>query len=217
MSADQRPPSQPLPTLAREATRRLFFALWPSEAQRDALAQAVAPSVQSCGGRAVPTHNLHVTLAFLGSVPEGRVAELDRIADRLAAAVPPDASSWSLSFERLEHWARPQILVALGSEERDEVHFGAGAREAQPASPPALALRLKDETAAAGFSPDLKPFRAHVTVARKVAHGVAAHATCAVQWRFDAFALMESRPHASGPLYSVVESYLLVKSEKARK
>jgi 2'-5' RNA ligase len=217
LSADGRQPSQLLPTLAREATRRLFFALWPSQAQRDALAQAVAPSLQSCGGRAVPTHNLHVTLAFLGSVPEGRVAELDRIASRVAAALPPDASSWSVSFERLEHWARPEILVALGSEERDGVHFGADAREAQPASPPALALRLKDETAAAGFSPDLKPFRAHVTVARKVAPALAAHAIGAVQWRFDAFALVESRAHASGPLYSVIESYLLVKSGKARK
>jgi len=212
LSADQRPPSQ----LAREATRRLFFALWPNEAQRDALAQAVAESVRACGGRAVPTHNLHVTLAFLGSVPEGRVAELDRIASRVAAALA-DIASWSVSFARLEHWARPQILVALGSEERDGVHFGAGARAAQPASPPALALRLKDETAAAGFSPDLKPFRAHVTVARKVAHAVAAHPTRAVPWHFDAFALVESRPHAAGPLYSVVETYLLVKSEKIRK
>ncbi len=217
MSADQRPPSQLLPTPAREATRRLFFAFWPNEAQRAALAQAVAESLRACGGRAVPTDNLHVTLAFLGSVPEGRVAELDRIASRVAAALPPEASSRSLSFDRLEHWARPQILVALGSEEREGVHFGAGARAAQPASLPALALRLKDETAAAGFSPDLKPFRAHVTVARKVAHALAAHATRAVQWHCDAFALVESRPHAAGPLYSVVESYLLVKSEKTRK
>jgi 2'-5' RNA ligase len=217
LSDDERPPSQPLPRVAREATRRLFFALWPDEAQRAALAQAVQPSVQSCGGRAVPAPKLHVTLAFLGSVPEGRVAELDRIASRVAVALPQDAPGWSLSFDRLEHWARPQILVALGSEERDGVDFGAGARAAQPGSPAALALRLKEETTAAGFSPDLKPFRAHVTVARKVVHALAPHAANAVQWRFDAFALVESRTHAAGPLYSVVESYLLVNSEKTRK
>jgi 2'-5' RNA ligase len=217
LSDDERPPSRPLPRVAREATRRLFFALWPDEAQRAALAQAVQPSVQSCGGRAVAAPKLHVTLAFLGSVPEGRVAELDRIASRVAAALAQDAPGWSLSFDRLEHWARPQILVALGSEERDGVDFGAGTRAAQPASPAALALRLKEETTAAGFSPDLKPFRAHVTVARKVVHALAPHAASAVQWRFDAFALVESRTHAAGPLYSVVESYLLVNSEKTRK
>ena len=74
---------------------------------------------------------------------------------------------------------------------------------------------LKNETAAAGFSPDLKPFRTHVTVARKVAHAPSTLAVQPVLWRFDAFALIESRTDPGGPVYSVIESYLLVKAEKA--
>jgi len=105
------------------------------------------------------------------------------------------------------HWARPQILCALGTEEP---------RDTDAASAPALAATLKNETAAAGFSPDLKPFRAHVTVARKVAHAPAALALQPVLWRFGTFALIESRTDPAGPIYSVIESYLLVKAEKAR-
>jgi RNA 2',3'-cyclic 3'-phosphodiesterase len=193
---------------AREPTRRLFFALWPDAEQRGALHSATRKSVKSCGGRPVPVQSLHVTLAFLGSVPEGRVPELDRIARRVADAFPAAAQPLLVSFDRLAYWARPQILCALGTEEP--------AADTDAASAPALAATLKNETVAAGFSPDLKPFRAHVTVARKVAHAPSALALQPVLWRFDAFALIESRTDPAGPVYSVIESYLLGKAEKAR-
>jgi 2'-5' RNA ligase len=183
-------------------TRRLFFALWPDAAQRTALVHAIHKGVRSCGGRPVPEHNLHATLAFLGSVPEERVADLDGIA-RERAREFRGAGPLQLTFDRLEHWARPQILVALGPEEH-----GAAAG--------ALAATLKDATAAAGFSPDLKLFHAHVTVARKVRHAPPPEATRAVHWEFAAFALIESRTLPQGPLYSVVASYPLVNAEKAR-
>lgn len=156
----------------------------------------------------MPVQSLHATLAFLGAVPEGRVPELDRIARRVADAFPARAPPLLLTFDHLAHWARPQILCALGTEEP--------AADTDAASAPALAATLKSETVAAGFSPDLKPFRAHVTVARKVAHAPSALALQPVRWRFDAFALIESRTDAAGPVYSVIESYLLVKAEKAR-
>ena len=201
---------------AREPTRRLFFALWPDAEQRGALHSATRKSVKSCGGRPVPVQSLHVTLAFLGSVPEGRVPELDRIARRVADAFPAAAQPPLLTFDRLAHWARPQILCALGTEEPGAVQAPAEPRDADAAGAPALSASLKNETAAAGFSPDLKPFRAHVTVARKVAHAPAALALQPVLWRFEAFALIESRTDPAGPVYSVIESYLLVKAEKAR-
>jgi 2'-5' RNA ligase len=37
-----------------------------------------------------------------------------------------------------------------------------------------------------------------------------------VPWSFEAFALIESRTLAEGPVYSVVESYLLGGAEKMR-
>jgi RNA 2',3'-cyclic 3'-phosphodiesterase len=189
-----------------ETTRRLFFAFWPDAAQRAALVHATARAVRACGGRPVPAENLHVTLCFLGSVPAARVAELGAIARRSAAAVSPPASPLMLDFERLEHWVRPQLLCA-------------STRAATPPAMPAaqgLARALGDAAAAAGFAPDLKPFRAHVTLARKVAKARSDERIRPVHWPFDAFALIESRTLPTGPLYSVVESYALVDAQKVR-
>lgn len=178
----------------------MFFAIWPDAGQRAALVHATRKVVRSSGGRPVPEESLHVTLAFLGSVPEPRVTELHAIARRVAQAAAASAPIL-VSFDRLVHWAKPQILVALDS--------------AALSGAPALAETLKNETQAAGFSPDLKPFHAHVTVARKVAHAHPAQPLPPILWSFDAFALIESRTEPAGPVYSVIESYLLAKAEKA--
>lgn len=183
-----------------EPTQRLFFALWPEEKQRHALARATAKATRSCGGRPVPAANLHVTLAFLGSVPRRRVEELRAIAQRAAEALSQDAPL-VLRFSALAHWPRQQILCALGAEE--------------PPLAQALSGALKDAAAAAGFTPDLKPFHAHVTVARKVAHAPRRRVLRPLPWRCDSFALIDSRTEAGGALYSVIESYPLVKAEKA--
>ena len=180
----------------------MFFALWPSAEERQALARATHEAAAASGGRPVPESSLHATLAFLGSVPEPRLAELRALARRVAGEFAAAARPPPWSFETLAHWARPRVLVALAREEP----------RAQ-----ALAARLKDLTAAAGFRPDLKLFHAHVTVARTVAHAAsAATALRPVEWRCDAFALIDSRTGAAGPVYSVVESYLLVNADGTR-
>ena len=148
----------------------------------------------------MPVASLHVTLAFLGSVPYAQLPQLQRIAREQAAACA-QAVPLCLRFEHLAHWARQQILCVPATE---------GAGRAQ-----ALATALRDATAAAGFRPDLKPFRAHVTVARKVARFARAPVLRPVVWRFASFALLESRTEESGAAYSVIESYSLVEAEKA--
>ncbi|HXY95494.1 MAG TPA: RNA 2',3'-cyclic phosphodiesterase [Steroidobacteraceae bacterium] len=187
--------------------RRLFFALWPDETQRAALVHAAARIVRHCGGRPVPGENLHITLAFLGSVPEPRVEELSAIGRRAAATFPAEALPIAVSLETLEHWARAQVLAVL---ERAEEPRAAAAGAA------ALAQILSAGTLAAGFSPDLKPFRVHVTVARKVARPPRSRDMRRVEWSFDEFALIESRTLEEGPVYSVVESYVLGGAEKVR-
>ncbi|HYM26536.1 MAG TPA: RNA 2',3'-cyclic phosphodiesterase [Steroidobacteraceae bacterium] len=187
---------------AAAPARRVFFALWPSADERHALARATHQAAAASGGRPVPEMSLHATLAFLGSVPEARFAELGSIAHRVAGEFAGAARPPPWCFETLAHWARARVLVALAREER----------RAQ-----ALAARLKDLTAAAGFRPELKLFHAHVTVARKVVHASAAAPRLRrVEWRCDAFALIDSRTEAGGPVYSVVAAYPLVNAEGAR-
>jgi len=86
----------------------------------------------------VPLESLHVTLAFIGPVPERRIPELTRIAGRLAAAFPPDAVPLRLTFDHIEHWKKPQIICALAREE------SAGAI--------ALAQTLKNELVRRGWT-----------------------------------------------------------------
>jgi RNA 2',3'-cyclic 3'-phosphodiesterase len=189
-------------------TRRLFFALWPDEAQRTALVQATDGVVRGCGGRSVPLENLHLTLAFLGAVPESRVALLSSVGHRAASAFAARALPLAATLSSFAHWAKPQVLVVLAREEQ-------GARGASGLA--TLAAMLVSESAAAGFSPDLKPFRAHVTVARKVTRAPDGARMHEVPWMFAGFELLESRTLASGPVYSVLESHLLVSAEKMRR
>ncbi|MGO9804187.1 MAG: RNA 2',3'-cyclic phosphodiesterase [Steroidobacteraceae bacterium] len=194
--------------MSSEPTRRLFFALWPQEVERTALTYAVRKAVRASGGRPVPEANLHLTLAFLGVVPEARIPGLSAIARRAAAAFPDAAIPLLvLALEGLAHWAQSQVLAVLVREESS----GPPAGNVQ-----ALAGTLCRETAAAGFNPDLKPFRAHVTVARKVVRAPRTSVTCPVTWSFAAFALLESRTLTTGPVYSVVESFALGSAEKVR-
>ena len=181
--------------------RRLFFALWPTAEEARALSAAAAPVIAASDGRAVPQENLHVTLAFLGQVPPARTTELAALTRRVAAGGAHGVPSLALRFERLAYWHEPQILCALSD-------------AAAPVA--ALAAALQGEAGAAGFFPDLKPFRAHVTVARKVTRAAPSATLASVQWTCAQFALVESRTAATGAVYSVLETFLLGKQEKLR-
>jgi 2'-5' RNA ligase len=181
----------------------VFFALWPDEALRVALARATHKAVSASGGRPVDVQGLHATLIFLGSVPERRIPELESIGARVATAFYPRGSAHTalpqLLFDRIEHWQKPQIICATVGAESSEGVAVAGA----------LADSLREAAAAAGFSPDLKPFRAHVTVARKVARSTPMLDMHSVRWSFAGFALVASRTGVGGAIYSVINSWAL--------
>jgi 2'-5' RNA ligase len=172
--------------------RRLFFALWPDRRMREALSAAVhATMIALPGGRPVPVENLHVTLAFLGGVPEASLPALLELARNVA----PRAEPMLLTLDTIDYWRRAQVLCAAASRE--------------PAGAAAFAEGLKSALCAAGFRPDLKPFRAHVTLARQVRRAPPDAAMPPVPWSFDEFALVESRTLAEGSSYSVLESWTL--------
>ena len=98
-----------------------------------------------------------------------------------------------VAFERLDYWRAAQVLCAV------------------PAEPPArlatLARKLHEELVNRGFAPDLKPFRPHVTVVRKVVRPPPMGRMHRVLWRFTQLTLIESRTLSQGARYSVVEPY----------
>jgi RNA 2',3'-cyclic 3'-phosphodiesterase len=151
---------------------RLFFALWPDESARGALAAHARQVAGRCGGRPVPAANLHLTLVFLGEVDPARIEALRRAAAGVAA------ESFDLALDLVGGFRRARVAWA-------------GCRLAPP---PLLALQsaLEERVRDAGFSPDARPFAPHLTLARNVREPLEAQAIGAVGWRADAFALVES-------------------------
>lgn len=170
---------------------RLFFALWPDETERAALAAATRDALLAAGGRAVPQESWHVTLAFLGSVPVERLPELR------AAASGVRAEPFDLVLEHVECFRRARVLVATPAE--------------APRAAESLAAQLRERLTAAKVEPGREPFRAHLTLARGVVRGAEGEGLrmAPVALRCASFALVESRTERAGALYSVLESWPL--------
>jgi RNA 2',3'-cyclic 3'-phosphodiesterase len=172
---------------------RLFFAVLPTPAQAEALVASVAPLVQEIGGQLVPAANVHATLCFIGTI------EAERLDALRVAASHVRGRPFTLRFDALEVWEKPEILCATAVE-------GDAARD--------LSAALADVALDAGFTPDRKPFRAHLTLGRKVRHRVARNfnwprALAPVDVHAAHFVLMESRRVEARSTYSVVDSWPL--------
>jgi len=178
-------------------TLRLFFAFQPAATENIALAERVAPLVAELGAQRVPPENIHATLCFVGAVAPTRLDDLKN------AAAGIRGSRATLCFDALEYWRKPGLLCATASD------------NSQSEAARVFAQQVGTSIAAAGFSPDIKPFRAHLTLARKVDHVRAASCewprplTPPVVIDCDRFALMESRRGESGSIYSAVDSWPL--------
>lgn len=172
-------------------TLRLFFAVRPTLDQSVALTTQIAPLI--AGAQPVPAENLHATLCFIGAIEEGRLDSLR------SAAAGLRGRRGTLCFDSLEYWKQPKVLCATASTE----------------SPPVaqLAVAIGDAAVAAGFSPDVKPFRAHLTLARKfcgdLSVGFPQPLAPPTLVSCEEFVLMESRRGEGGSIYSAVDSWSL--------
>jgi 2'-5' RNA ligase len=190
---------------AREPARRLFLALWPREAQRNALAEATAEAVRAGGGRPVPARNLHVTLTFLGSVPERRIQDIGSVAQRVAEAFPYSAAPLLLTFGHIEYWKKPQVLCALADGESAQVHALAEALTKEAAG----ALNRDIESLELDRDLTLVKFQPHVTLSRKVKRRIPPTPIPPLTWSFSEFALIQSETLPTGSVYTVLERYPL--------
>lgn len=168
---------------------RLFFALWPDAACREALAGIARERVSRKRGRLVPAENLHLTLAFLGAV-DGSVRGC---AEQAAASVR--ASPFQLHFQRSGFWPRPRVLWSA------------------PARTPEALLRLASALSRAlapcGYAPERRGFRGHVTLARKVQGPMESLSHAEILWPVEDFHLVRSRTRAEGAVYDTVATWRL--------
>jgi 2'-5' RNA ligase len=161
----------------------LFVALWPPEPVREAIARWQSAWVWPRYAAPVPAERLHITLQFLGNVPVLRLADL-------RSAI---------------HVQSPPFALALG---RPQV-WGNGVAVARPQDMPmllrSLQARLVNRLHEAGFVVEERPYRAHVTLARKAAHATAPQQALSVEWPVNDHVLVRSLPGGRG--YEVIERF----------
>lgn len=167
---------------AGERLRRLFFALWPDDDLRSSLAPRIEALQPAGVGRPQRPDQWHVTLEFLGAVAT------PRIATAMEAASVVRAAPFEVVFDAIEHWRRPEVLCL--------------AARATPPELDRLVRALRAELARQEFEPEHRPFRAHLTLARKVSRPIAVPPFEPLYWPARDFALVESVTDRSGSRYS---------------
>ncbi|MGE5152393.1 MAG: RNA 2',3'-cyclic phosphodiesterase, partial [Bdellovibrio bacteriovorus] len=93
--------------------------------------------------------DLHHTLRFIGPLDQEARGRVERAAETVQGQAPV-----YLRIERVGHFARARVLWA------GPAAPGEGLIE--------LVARLEEALVAQGFAPEPRPFRAHITLARKV-------------------------------------------------
>lgn len=176
---------------------RVFFALWPSVENADRLAAIAADAVAGFGGYAMRRDTIHMTLAFVGEIPEYRLDDLRRVGTEVGG------EAFDMALDRMEHWAHNRLLWAGCA-----------------GTPPALAKlveALRRRLKATGFPVDggRQDFTPHVTLVRKLpAESGQAFAephalNPAIPWHNDRFVLVRSRLSDAGPAYGIIDSFPL--------
>ena len=169
--------------------QRLFFALWPEPELASRLHVLAGKTLRPGDGRRVAAENIHLTLAFLGSVD----AAFRDCAEQAAAAIRAEA--FTLTLEQIGCWSRTGILWA-GS-----------ARVPEPLL--ILVQELTAGLARCGYTPERRPYAAHLTLARKVRRCAPPASIEPQAWQVRRFCLARSRLDAHGAHYEMVREWEL--------
>lgn len=149
---------------------RLFIALWPGPRVRQALAETLAGRSWAAGGHPVAIEKLHLTLHFLGQVPDGRVPDI-------AAALARPVHAFELRLDLAQTWRGGLAVLS-------------------PRKVPQRLRQLHAELASTlerlGLRVEAREFRPHVTLARHSRPSESFALVPVLRWRVSGFALVQS-------------------------
>ncbi len=175
---------------AGEISSRVFFALWPNDAERAAIAAWQPALHRLCGGRSMRAGTLHATLLFLGDVVQHRLEALQ------LAAQEAEGRHCDLAFDVAHYWGHNHIVYASASTVPQQL-----AQLVQ-----VLEQRLKKHH----FHFDKRPFKPHVTLLRHAQWSDAPLPEMQrVAWKIRDFALVQSVPDEEGANYRVLARFPL--------
>lgn len=167
---------------------RVFFALWPNDAERAALATWQPPLHQLCGGRIMRAETLHASLVFVGDVALHRLEVLQLAAQEIAG------KPFRLVFDVARYWGHNHIV------------FAAPHTVPQPMS--GLVHELENNLARHRFHFDKRPYQPHAALLRNAHwHDALLPEMQPVVWHAQDFALMQSVQGEQGTRYEVLARF----------
>jgi 2'-5' RNA ligase len=169
---------------------RVFYALWPDRSVNSALTEAARRMHRVVGGRRTCNDSIHLTLAFVGDVDGGRLAEL------LAPPAELTVARFTLRLDCWGCWPRNGIAWVAPSRVPDPLRELAEGMEAW----------LRD----AGFEMDVRPFSPHVTLVRKAQCAPLPDSTPSIEWQVEDFVLVRSALAPDGSRYETIGRWPLL-------
>lgn len=162
---------------------RLFFALWPDAVTRDALASTAREFRSVCGGRSPPADNIHLTLAFLGSIAERRLPELCALASTIIA------TPFALDIIDVGCWRAQRLVWAAPAD--------------YPPALTALHVALAEALRRRDFPVERRAFKPHVTLLRDAVmpQAPARQLMRPLRWQVGEFVLACSESTTAGVRY----------------
>lgn len=170
---------------------KVFFALWPTAAERGLLAAWQKPLQRLCGGRAMSGETLHNTLVFIGDVEQARLEALQLAAQEMSG------ETFELCFEIAGYWGHNHIVYAAPGE--------------MPQQLAQLVVALKHRLSLHGFKYDQREYKPHVTLLRNARWTDAPlPAMQPVRWQIKDFALVQSEQKDGLASYRVLARFPLL-------
>lgn len=163
------------------STRRLFFALWPDDRQRERLRDFISPIAKLIEGQHVYRGSWHVTTAFIGDFEERLIPDLR------AQAAEIQVAPFRIRFDRVEFWPRPRVASLVA------------------ATAPLELEQLVDSlnTVLAGFDVPVedRTYRPHITVVRRARPFETQRLAQPALIEWSSFELIESVSQPGGAAY----------------
>jgi 2'-5' RNA ligase len=174
-------------------TKRLFLALWPEDETRQQILELQKSLKHGSGlGDASPVdeNHIHITLHFLGSIPEQEIPILTQALDGVSG------NAFSIELDRLGYFSKPKILW-LGNTEQSE-----------PLNALHKATGQAVRKCLAGYQQ--KKHVSHVTLFRKAGQLPQKEHIEPISWHANSFVLVESKTYQEGVQYRVLQQWPLM-------
>ncbi len=176
--------------LTQASSLRLFFALWPDLLTRARIEEAARAFRNSVTASWIKTEKFHLTLVFLGDVETHKLSALKASADRVRA------THFCWVVDRAERWRGSGILCLTST--------------TVPGGLLLLVDRLRESLQTGGFTLDTRPYRPHLTLARKAdCRPNLQPAELPLVWQVNSFSLIKSYLDQGESTYEVLRTWPL--------